>query len=158
MSGSDAKPLLPNATRDLATFAANLQYSDIPAEAVERIKYCVLDSIGCCIFGVTLPWTRHVQAMVQEEGAKQVASIFGGGGKTTISKRLLAEPDLSMSVSVTMPTSCLPFFTSSEPTRAVRIDLAALTMEVFGPIAFGRFVMICATVDMMDSFRRERDR
>ena len=52
----------------------------------------------------------------------------------------------------------MPFFTSSEPTRAVRIDLAALTMEVFGPIAFGRFVMICATVDMMDSFRRERDR
>src|SRR3954469_9495085 len=75
MSNSEAAPLLHNATRDLAAFAANLKFSDIPAEAIERIKYCALDSIGCCIFGVTLPWTRHVQAMVNDEGAKQVASI-----------------------------------------------------------------------------------
>ena len=83
MSGTEA-PLLANATRDLAAFAAKLKFNDIPAEAIERIKYCALDSIGCCLFGVTLPWTRHVQAMVQEEGAKAAASIFGGGGKTTV--------------------------------------------------------------------------
>ncbi|MCX7138332.1 MAG: MmgE/PrpD family protein, partial [Proteobacteria bacterium] len=68
MSGN-APPLLENATRDLAAFAAKLKFEDIPREAVERIKYCALDSIGCCLFGVTLPWTKHVQAMVQEEGA-----------------------------------------------------------------------------------------
>ena len=84
MSGN-APPLLENATRDLAAFAAKLKFEDIPREAVERIKYCALDSIGCCLFGVTLPWTKHVQAMVQEEGAKAAASIFGGGGKRSLS-------------------------------------------------------------------------
>ena len=77
-------PLHPDATRDLAAFAAQLKFDDVPREAVERIKYCVLDSIGCCLFGVTLPWTRHVQAMVEEEGAQPVASIFGSGRKTSI--------------------------------------------------------------------------
>ncbi|HEV7821662.1 MAG TPA: MmgE/PrpD family protein, partial [Burkholderiales bacterium] len=88
MSSTEA-PLLANATRDLAAFASKLKFSDIPAEAIERIKYCALDSIGCCLFGVTLPWTRHVQAMVQEEGAKPVASIYGGGGKTTVAHAVL---------------------------------------------------------------------
>ena len=88
MSNSKA-PLLANATRDLAVFAAHLKFADIPQEAVERIKYCVLDSIGCCLFGVTLPWTQHVQAMVIEEGAKPVASIFGSGRRTSIAQAVL---------------------------------------------------------------------
>jgi 2-methylcitrate dehydratase PrpD len=86
---SSQPPLLENATRDLARFAAGLRYADIPREAVERIKYCALDSIGCCLFGVTLPWTRHVQAMVEDEGATPVASIFGSGRKTSISQAVL---------------------------------------------------------------------
>ncbi len=88
MSSTEA-PLLANATRDLAAFAANLQFSDIPREAVEHLKVCALDSIGCCLFGVTLPWTRHVQAMVQEEGARPLASVYGGGGKTSIANSVL---------------------------------------------------------------------
>ncbi len=86
---SSQPPLLANATRDLAAFAAQLKFEDIPREAVERIKYCVLDSIGCCLFGATLPWTRHVQAMVEHEGGKAVASIFGSGRKTSISQAVL---------------------------------------------------------------------
>ena len=82
-------PLLANATRDLAAFAANLKFEDIPREALERIKYCALDSIGCCLFGVTLPWTRHVQAMAEDEGAKPVASIFGSGRKTSVAQAVL---------------------------------------------------------------------
>ncbi|MEK6594824.1 MAG: MmgE/PrpD family protein [Pseudomonadota bacterium] len=87
---SSAKPpLLENATRDLAAFAARLCFEDIPRDAIEHMKYCVLDSIGCCLFGVTLPWTRHVQDMVQAEGGAQAASIFGGGGKTSVSQAVL---------------------------------------------------------------------
>ena len=43
---STEKSLLPGATRDLAAFAAKLQYNDIPREAIERMKLSVLDSIG----------------------------------------------------------------------------------------------------------------
>src|SRR5687767_8346349 len=82
-------PLLENATRDLAAFASRLQYEDILAAAVERMKDCVLDAIGCCLHGVTLPWTRKVQEMVLAEGAAPAASIFGGGGRTSASQAVL---------------------------------------------------------------------
>jgi 2-methylcitrate dehydratase PrpD len=49
----------------------------------------VLDSIGCCLHGVTLPWTRKVQEMVLAEGGAPVASLFGGGGKTSVSQAVL---------------------------------------------------------------------
>ncbi len=88
MSSSQA-PLLENATRDLASFASRLKFEDIPAVAVEHMKNCVLDSIGCCLHGVTLPWTRKVQEMVLAEGGAPVASIFGGGGKTSVSQAVL---------------------------------------------------------------------
>mgnify|MGYP003335292208 CR=1 FL=1 len=39
---STEKSLLPGATRDLAAFAAKLQYNDIPREAIERMKLSVL--------------------------------------------------------------------------------------------------------------------
>ena len=88
MSSSQA-PLLENATRDLAAFASRLRFEDIPREAVEHMKDCVLDSIGCCLHGVTLPWTRKVQEMVLAEGGLPAASIFGGGGRTSVSQAVL---------------------------------------------------------------------
>ncbi|HET7598229.1 MAG TPA: MmgE/PrpD family protein [Burkholderiales bacterium] len=76
--------LLPHATRDLAAFASALRYEQIPQEAVERIKLSVLDSIGCCLFGASLPWTRKVAALAQAEGARPVAALMGTGGRTSL--------------------------------------------------------------------------
>ncbi len=81
--------LLPGATRTLAEFAANVQYQDIPAEVIARMKTSFLDSVGCCLFGATLPWTQRVQAMIEEEGARPVASIFGSGNKTSVAGAVL---------------------------------------------------------------------
>jgi 2-methylcitrate dehydratase PrpD len=82
-------PLLLNATRDLARFAATLQFDDIPPEVIGHIKLSILDSIGVCLHGVTLPWTRHVQDMVEAEGARAEASIFGSGRKTSAANAVL---------------------------------------------------------------------
>ncbi len=82
-------PLLADATRDLARFAAQFRYEDIPADAVERMKTSLLDSIGCCVFGATLPWTRRVQAMVEADQAAPVASLCGAGRKTSIANAVL---------------------------------------------------------------------
>ena len=81
--------LLPGATKTLAEFAANIQYEDIPAEVIARMKTSFLDSVGCCLFGATLPWTKKVQAMIEEEGARPVASIFGSGQKTSVAGAVL---------------------------------------------------------------------
>ena len=82
-------PLLENATRDLARFASGLRYQDIPGEVVERIKLSVLDSIGCCLFGATLPWTQKVAVMVDAEGARPIASLMGMGKKSSVALAVL---------------------------------------------------------------------
>ena len=87
---TDAKsPLLANATRDLARFGAGLRYEQIPADVVARIKSSVLDSLGCCLFGATLPWTRKVAALAEHEGAAPVASVIGMGQRTSASLAVL---------------------------------------------------------------------
>ena len=88
MSGSQP-PLLENATRDLARFAAALRYEDVPREVVERIKLSVLDSLGCCLFGATLPWTRKVAALAEGEQAQPVASLMGMGRRSSVSLAVL---------------------------------------------------------------------
>jgi len=72
------------ATRDLASFSSQLQFQQIPSEVVDRIKLSILDSIGVCLYGSTLLWTRIVRNMVDAEEAKPVASVFGSGRKTSI--------------------------------------------------------------------------
>lgn len=81
--------LLPGATQTLAEFATSIHYSDIPAEVIQRMKTSFLDSVGCCLFGATLPWTQHVQAMIEEEDARGVASIFGSGVNTSVAGAVL---------------------------------------------------------------------
>lgn len=82
---SNKLPLLADATRDLARFGAALRYDDIPADAIARIKLSLLDSLGCCLFGATLPWTKKVAALAEQEGAKPVATLIGLGRKTSAS-------------------------------------------------------------------------
>jgi len=86
---TENSPLVPNASKILADFASHLQYDDIPQAVVERMKMCVLDSIGCCLHGVTLPWTKSVENMVMDEGATPVASIFGTSQKTSVGNAAL---------------------------------------------------------------------
>jgi 2-methylcitrate dehydratase PrpD len=82
---SNKPPLQPDATRDLARFGAALRYEDIPADAIARIKLSLLDSLGCCLFGATLPWTKKVAALAEQEAAKPVATLIGLGRKTSAS-------------------------------------------------------------------------
>jgi 2-methylcitrate dehydratase PrpD len=87
---ADSKaPLLEGATRDLARFGAALQFEQIPPEAVARIKSSVLDSLGCCLFGATLPWTRKVAELADHEGAAPAASVIGMGRRTSASLAVL---------------------------------------------------------------------
>jgi len=81
--------LLLHASRDLATFSSQIEYEDLPAEVVERMKLSVLDSLGCVLFGTSLPWTERVLDMVRAEGGVPVASVFGVDTKTSISQAVL---------------------------------------------------------------------
>ena len=86
---AEAASLLPNATRDLARFAANLRYEDIPGDVRQHVKLCVLDGLGVALFGSRLPWTRMVQDAAIEEGANPVASFWGTSQKGSIAQAAL---------------------------------------------------------------------
>jgi aconitate decarboxylase len=87
--GSSQRSLLPNATRDLARFAAGTPYSEIPLDVIERIKLSFIDGLGVCLYGSTLPWTRLVREVVQEGGDKGVASLWGTSHRTSLMNAVL---------------------------------------------------------------------
>lgn len=83
-------PLQQNATADLATFASGLTFEQIPAAVIARVRLSLLDGIGVCLYGATLPWTRHVQDLVRTQEAKPVATLFATRHKTSWSQAALA--------------------------------------------------------------------
>ena len=82
-------PLLPHATRDLARFAAATRFADLPATVVERVKLSLLDGLGVCLHGSTLPWTERLRDVVLEDGGKPLASIWNNGTKVGLTSAVL---------------------------------------------------------------------
>src|SRR5258707_13152442 len=78
-----------SATRELAAFAVAPSYGDLPKPVVERLKSCILDALGCCMFGGTLPWTAMLIDLVREEGGNPQARVIGTGLKTSVSQAVL---------------------------------------------------------------------
>jgi 2-methylcitrate dehydratase PrpD len=78
-----------SATRQLAEFAVALDYDDLPPPVVERLKHCILDALGCSIFGATLPWTRMLIDLVIEEGGNPQARVIGTALRTSVSQAVL---------------------------------------------------------------------
>lgn len=64
-------------TRALAQFVAELTYDKIPPPIIKHIKLCVLDTIGCGLFGSILPWTRIIVNFVQDLGGMQESTVWG---------------------------------------------------------------------------------
>jgi 2-methylcitrate dehydratase PrpD len=64
-------------TRELAEFAAGLRYENLPADVVAMAKRCVLDSLGCGIYGSRTPWVDSVVRTVNLFGQAQTASAWG---------------------------------------------------------------------------------
>jgi 2-methylcitrate dehydratase PrpD len=87
---SSSQPsLLPHATHELAKFAAATRFEQIPVEVIERIKLSLIDGLGVCLQGSTLPWTRIVHEVIREEGGKPAASVWGRGQRTSLTNAVL---------------------------------------------------------------------
>jgi 2-methylcitrate dehydratase PrpD len=80
------RPIEIPATRTLAEFGSQLQWEQIPSEVIAHAKLCVLDAIGCCLFGSTLPWTKILTDTIVEQGGKPDASIWGTGHLTSVAQ------------------------------------------------------------------------
>ncbi len=86
---AEAAPLLPHATRDLAQFAATLQFTNIPSTVRDHVRLCILDGLGVALFGARLAWTRMVRDMAVEEGAHQAASFWGSSERGSVAQAAL---------------------------------------------------------------------
>ena len=77
------------ATRRLADFSSALKFADLPAAVIEKAKTCVLDTLGCCLFGATLPSVQKLAAMLMEENCAQQSVAFGFAQRTSASHAAL---------------------------------------------------------------------
>lgn len=66
-----------NSTDQLARFAAELRFSAIPADVVEHAKLCLLDTVGCGLFGATLEWSKILQRTVQQIAPDGKCAVWG---------------------------------------------------------------------------------
>jgi 2-methylcitrate dehydratase PrpD len=77
-------------TQKLAHFVANLTYSDIPKDVVDHMKLCLLDTIGCGLFGSTLPWGRILAKFAKDLGGRRESTLLGTGYKVAAPNAALA--------------------------------------------------------------------
>src|ERR1044071_8530972 len=81
-------------TRALAEFVAGCSYKNLPSEVISHIKFCVLDSLGCALFGSTLPWGQIITSFTKELGKGQGALIWVDGSEVPSTNAPLANGTL----------------------------------------------------------------
>ncbi len=77
-------------TRTLAEYIAGLSYRDIPPEVISHIKFSFIDSLGCALFGSTLPWGKIITSFTKELGKGKGALIWGEGAEVPSTSAPLA--------------------------------------------------------------------
>lgn len=65
------------ATRQLARYAVNLRYRDIPPEVISRAKDCLLDTLTVALYGSTKPWSQKVVQFVKGLGRSGRSTVLG---------------------------------------------------------------------------------
>ena len=81
-------------TRTLADYVSGLSYKKIPPEVISHIKLCVIDSLGCALFGSTLPWGKIITSFAKEMGTGKGALIWGDGAEVPSTSAPLANGTL----------------------------------------------------------------
>ncbi|MEL0107884.1 MAG: MmgE/PrpD family protein [Rhodospirillales bacterium] len=71
-------------TKGIAEFAANLKFSDLPGEVVEGAKKSFMDTLGIGLAGSVEEAPNIVAGFVKDQGAKEVATVYGMSFKTSM--------------------------------------------------------------------------
>jgi 2-methylcitrate dehydratase PrpD len=96
MAKPQVKEIAPanSPTQTLAAFTSALTYKKIPQEVVSHIKLCLIDSVGCALFGSTLPWGKMITSFTKEMGKGKGALIWGDGTEVPSTNAPLANGTL----------------------------------------------------------------
>jgi 2-methylcitrate dehydratase PrpD len=81
-------------TQTLANYISGLSYRSIPPEVIAHIKLCLVDSLGCALFGSTLSWGKIITSFAKEMGKGKGALIWGDGTEVPSTSAPLANGTL----------------------------------------------------------------
>jgi aconitate decarboxylase len=80
----------PGVTRRLAEWAAALRIEDVPPEVLGHIKVCVLDALGCALFGAEQEWSRIAASVAAEAGTDGPAMLFARADRASAADAAMA--------------------------------------------------------------------
>ena len=67
--------------QEIARHVVQTSLSQVPGEVIEKAKYCILDGIGCGLYGLEFEATKILFQLAQEWKGQPEASIVGTGRK-----------------------------------------------------------------------------
>lgn len=71
---------LLSTTKKIAEYVSSLAFKDIPNDVIDHLKLCLVDTIGCGLYGSRLPWGQKIINAIQSISGENVstgASVFG---------------------------------------------------------------------------------
>ena len=85
---------LTSPTQTLADYVSGLSYKKIPQAVISHTKLCIIDALGCALFGSTLPWGKIITSFTKEMGKGKGALIWGDGAEVPSTSAPLANGTL----------------------------------------------------------------
>ena len=82
VKSDNADTAVPPVTREMAAWVAALTFKDIPDEAIEHAKRCLLDSLGCGLYGAKQPWGNIAADVACELSGTGPSTLWAHGRKT----------------------------------------------------------------------------
>lgn len=64
-------------SQELIEFLHGLSADSVPERVMEMARHCLLDTLGCALFGSGQPWSRILRDEMAAEEARGVATVFG---------------------------------------------------------------------------------
>ncbi|MDB5811170.1 MAG: propionate catabolism protein [Betaproteobacteria bacterium] len=136
---------MTTAAQTLAQFATSLQYESIPGDVIERAKACVIDTVGACTYGSTLPWSKIVIGYAEQYGKGGQSTILGTGRKVHAPMAALANGALAhafeMDCLVQPSAGVHPGASLTAPGLAIAQEVGATGKEFLTAVVAGGEVM-----------------
>lgn len=81
-------------THELADFAINTTYEEVPAQDIYEAKYLLMDSIGCALAALSTDKGKMMVSLSKRYGGPQESSIIGVTGKVSCGNAAMANGEL----------------------------------------------------------------
>lgn len=79
-----------NGTTELGEFIAGLTFDAIPRDVVDHMKWCLIDTVGCGVFGASLQWSRILRSTLLRLDSTASAQLIGVHGALSVPHAALA--------------------------------------------------------------------